>query len=74
MILPIKHVAGLRYTRHRNKSKTEKNIICNKFTQINYDHTVGDLVFLRNKAEYKHETPFIGPWKMVQTWKMEQYP
>ena len=69
MILPMKHVADWRYIRQRKKAKIEKDVIRKNSNLIEYDHRFLDQLLLINIAAYKYETPFIGPYKIVQMWK-----
>ena len=68
MILPIKHIADLKFICQRKHAQIEKYIIRKKLTIINYDYRVGYQVLLTNKSEYKCETPFKGTYKIFQTW------
>ena len=67
MILPIKHIADWRYIRQCNQSQIEKYVISKNSNWINYDHRVGNQVFLSYKAANNRETPFKGLCEIVQT-------
>ena len=68
MILPINHVFDWRYTRHSKNVQTEKDVIHENTTIIDYNKKVGDKVTTRNKSAYKYKTPFKGPYGIFQTW------
>ena len=68
MILPINHVADLRYIRQHTKMQIDKYVIRKKTTRINYDYRLGDQVMMGNKSDFKYETPFKGLCKIGQMW------
>ena len=68
MILPINHIASWRYIRQRKQTQIEKDVICENSTRIDHDYRFGDKVLVRRNQAYKYETPFQGPYGIIQTW------
>ena len=62
MILPINHVAYWRYIGHHKQTQIEKYGICENYNRIKYDYRVEYQVIIRNKAAFKYENPFKGPY------------
>ena len=69
MILPISHIENWRYMCHRKQAQVEKYIIRENSTRIDYDYNIGDKVMVRRNQAYKYETPFQGPYEIIQMWK-----
>ena len=46
-----------------------KDIDCENTTIIDHDYRVGDKVMTKMRLAYKYETPFRGPYEIVQIWK-----
>ena len=69
MILPINHVADWKYIRQRKQTQIDNDVIRENDNIIYHDYRVGDKVMTLTKSAYKYETPYRGPYKIVQTWK-----
>ena len=67
MTLPINHAVDWRYIHQLKQAQTEKYIIRENTTRIDYDYRVRDQVMTRTKLAYKYETPFKGPYEKFQT-------
>ena len=67
MILPINHVEDWRYISQRKQTQIYNDVIRKKTTRIDHDYRVGDKVMTLTKSEYKYETPYRGPYEIVQT-------
>ena len=67
MILPITHIEDRRYICHRKQTQIDNGIIQEKANIIDHDYRVGDKVMKLTKSAYKYETPYRGPYKIVQT-------
>ena len=46
----------------------DNDIIWENANRIDNDYRVGDKVMTLTKSAYKYETPYRGPYKIVQTW------
>ena len=46
----------------------DKDVIRENTTRINHDYRVGVKLMTLTDSEYKDETPFIGPYEIVDTW------
>ena len=68
MTLPINNVAGWRYISQRKQTQIEKDVICENSTIVNYNYRMVDQVMTGDKAKFKYETPFKGPYENVQMW------
>ena len=44
-----------------------KNLICENSTRVDDDYRIRDWVMVR-KNDFKYETPFKGPYKIVKNW------
>ena len=55
--------------RQRKQAEIEKYIIHKNSTIIDYNYNVGDKVLVRINQAYKYETPFQGPYAIIQTWR-----
>ena len=62
MILPINHIANLRYIRQRKQTQIKKDAICENSTRINHDYHIGDKALVRRNLAYKYEALFQGPY------------
>ena len=67
-ILPINHVAGWIYIYQRKQAQIDIDAIHENSTRIDHDYLVVDQVMTRTKLVYKYETPFKGPYGIVQEW------
>ena len=68
MILLINRIANWIYILERNQIEIEKHAICKNSTIIYHDYNIGHKVTVRRNQAYKYETPFQGPYKIVQMW------
>ena len=68
MILPINHIANWRLIRHRKQAQIDKDVNRKNSTRVDYDYRIGDWVMVREENDFKYETPFKGPYEIVQTW------
>ena len=66
MILNIKHEANWEYIRHRKQKIIEKNNKAENAKRIPHQYTVGDQVLLKRGTENKYETPYEGPYTILQ--------
>ena len=68
MILPITHIENWRYIRQSKQTHIDNDVIRENAKRIDHDYRVGDQVMTLTKSAYKYETPYRGPYKIVQTW------
>ena len=68
MILPITFVSYWRYIRQCKQTKIDNDVIHKNANRIYHYYRVGDKVITQTKSEYKYETPYRGPYEIVQTW------
>ena len=68
MILLINHIVYWRYIRQRKQEQINKDLNHENNTRIDHDYIVGDKVITKNRSAYKYETPFRGPYEILQTW------
>ena len=68
VILLIKHGVYWKLLRQKNQAKINKYYIRKNITRVYYDSKVIEKVMLNNKAEYKHENPYKGPFGITQCW------
>ena len=54
--------------RQQKQAEIEKYIIHKNSTIIDYNYNVGDKVLVRINQAYKYETPFQGPYEIIQMW------
>ena len=67
MILPINHIANLIYICQRKQAQSEKDVISENSTRIDYNYNIEDKVMVRRDQAYKNETPFKGSYEIIQT-------
>ena len=68
MILPIEHVANWRLIYQHKKSLIDKNADKENSTRTNHHFQVEDQVLISNNKANKYETPYKGPYTIIQTW------
>ena len=66
MILNVKHEANWEYIRARKQKIIEKNNKSENSKRIAHQYAVGDQVLLRRGTENKYETPYQGPYTILQ--------
>ena len=66
MILNIKHEANWEYIRERKQAIIEKNNFAENAKRIPHIYVVGDKVLLKRGTENKYETPYQGPYTILQ--------
>ena len=68
MIILINHIVYWRLIFQNKRDKIINDNVYGNTSRIDYDYQVGYKVMRKNKADYKYETPFKGPYKIVQCW------
>jgi transposase InsO family protein len=66
MILNIKHEANWEFIRERKQTLINKNNKAENAKRIPHTYGVGDKVLLRRGTENKYETPYKGPYTILQ--------
>ena len=61
MILPINHIADLRYIRQHKQAQIDKYVIHENTTKTDHDYIVGDKVTAKTKLEFKYKFLYRGP-------------
>ena len=67
MIPPINYIADWRYIRQSKQTQINKDVAWENTNIIDHDYRVGDKVTKKIRSAYKYETPFRGPFEVVQT-------
>ena len=67
MILPINNLANWRFIHQHKQAQIEEDLIRKNCTRTDHNDRVGDQITVRKK-DFKYETPFKGPYDIVQTW------
>ena len=66
MMLNIKHEANWEFIRQRKQSIIDKNNEAENAKRIPHTYSVGDKVLLRRGNENKYESPYSGPYSILQ--------
>ena len=68
MTLPIKHKVDWGLICQQNQMQINKDNIRKNNKGVDHDYKVRDKVVLDIYAEYKYETPYKGPFMIMQCW------
>ena len=68
MILPIKHMKGLKLIRQWKQNGINKDNIHKNSKTIYHAYKVADKCILNNNAAFKDETLYKGPFEIMQCW------
>ena len=66
MIFNIQHVANWEFIRENKQKLIDKNNKAENTKRIEHTYKVGDYVLLRRGTENKYETPYQGPFSILQ--------
>ena len=66
MILNVQHEANWKYIQQRKQNLINKNNERENSKRIPHNYKEGDLVLLRQGTENKYETPYSGPYHILQ--------
>ena len=66
MIIPINHVVEWGYINQRKQTHINEYASRENTTIIDHDYRVGDKFRTKSRSAYKYETPFRGPYEVVQ--------
>jgi hypothetical protein len=66
MIFNISHEANWKYIKDRKQKLINKNNLRENKGRIRHEYKVGDLVLLKRGTENKYESPYQGPFPILQ--------
>ena len=66
MIFNVKHTADWEYIRQRKQQRINENNKRENAKRVEHEYQVDDKVYLLRGTENKYETPYSGPYKILQ--------
>ena len=70
MILSINHIANRRLTHQHKQAQTDKDVIRENSTRVNFDYRIGDWVIARKEMtlNMKHHLKFCKNYSNLEKW------
>ena len=66
MVIPIKHKSDWELIRQKKLTQINKDNICKNRKRVIHEYKVGDKAMLNIKYVFKYDTPYKGPFEIIQ--------